>query len=65
VLVILHNLIEIIHGDYFVDIPLGFSIYLMVQPFDLFGIALDFCGDLFDGPNISIVPTLTIRPSNI
>ena len=50
--------------DYYVDIPLGFSIYARVQPFDLFGIALDFSGDLFDGPNISIVPTLTIRPSS-
>jgi hypothetical protein len=48
--------------DYYVDIPLGFSIYARVQPFDLFGIALDFSGDLFDGPNISVVPTITIRP---
>ena len=50
--------------NYYLGIPLGFSIYIMVQPFDLFGIALDFSGDLFDGPNISIVPTLTIRPSS-
>ena len=50
--------------EYYVDIPLGFSIYARFQPFDLFGIALDFSGDLFDGPNISIVPTLTIRPSS-
>jgi hypothetical protein len=49
--------------EYYVDIPLAFSIYARVQPFDLFGIALDFSGDLFDGPNIFIVPTLTIRPS--
>ena len=47
---------------YYVDKPLGFSIYARVQPFDLFGIALDFSGDLYDGPNISVVPTLTIRP---
>ncbi|MDR1837292.1 MAG: penicillin-binding protein activator LpoB [Treponema sp.] len=49
--------------DYYVDIPFGFSINARVQPFDLFGIALDFSGDLFDGPNVFIVPTLTIRPS--
>ena len=50
--------------DYYVDVPLGFSIYAIAQPFDLFGIALDFSGDTFDGPNISIVPTLTIRLSS-
>jgi|GEM_PF-2564060 len=52
------------HGRaYFVDMPFGFSLYVRVQPFDLFGIALDVSGDLFDGPNISILPTITIRPS--
>jgi hypothetical protein len=49
--------------DYLLGIPFGFSIYARVQPFDLFGIALDFSGDLYDGPNLSIAPTLTIRPS--
>jgi len=54
-----------IHYEYYLaDIPLGFSIYAMIQPFDLFGIALDFSGDLKEGPNISILPTLTIRPSS-
>ena len=50
-------------GDYLLGIPFGFSLYARVQPFDLFGIALDLSGDLFDGPNLSIAPTLTIRPS--
>jgi len=50
--------------NYIIGKPFGFSFYFMVQPFDLFGIALDFSGDLIDGPNISIVPTLTIRPSS-
>jgi hypothetical protein len=50
--------------EYYLDIPLAFSIYAMFQPFDLFGIALDFGGDGFAGPNISILPTLTIRPSS-
>lgn len=50
--------------SYYVDMPLGFSIYARVQPSDLFGIALDLSGDLFDGPNICIVPTLTIRTSS-
>jgi TolB-like protein len=43
--------------------PLGYSLYLMIQPFDLFGIAVDFGGDLYAGPSISIIPTLVIRPS--
>ncbi|MDR0301210.1 MAG: CsgG/HfaB family protein [Treponema sp.] len=51
------------YSTYTIKIPLGFSIYAIFQPFDLFGIALDFTGDLIEGPNISIVPTLTIRPS--
>ncbi|MDR1868566.1 MAG: penicillin-binding protein activator LpoB [Treponema sp.] len=50
--------------EYYLDIPLAFSIYAMIHPFDLFGIALDFGGDGFAGPNISILPTLTIRPSS-
>ena len=50
--------------EYYLDIPLAFSIYALFQPFDLFGIALDFGGDGFAGPNISLLPTLTIRPSS-
>ena len=50
--------------EYYLDIPLAFSIYAIFQPFDLFGIALDFGGDGFAGPNISLLPTLTIRPSS-
>ena len=42
---------------------IGYGIYLMVQPLDLFGIALDFGGTSFDGPIISLLPTLTLRPS--
>jgi hypothetical protein len=49
---------------YFFDIPFGYGIYLMVQPFDLFGIALDFGGTMYDGPTISVLPTLTLRPSS-
>jgi hypothetical protein len=48
---------------YFFDIPFGYGIYLMAQPFDLFGIALDFGGTMYEGPTISILPTLTLRPS--
>jgi len=36
----------------------------MVQPFDLFGIALDIGGNMDAGIHISIFPTLTIRPSS-
>ena len=49
--------------EYFLDIPFAFSIYGLAQPFDFFGIALDFGGDLFEGPNFSVLPTLIIRPS--
>jgi hypothetical protein len=49
--------------EYYLDIPLAFAIYLMVQPADLFGIAVDFGGDAFEGPNVSVLPTLTIRPA--
>ena len=48
---------------YYLNLPLAFSINLTVQPFDLFGIAVDFGGDAFEGPNASILPTLTIRPA--
>lgn len=49
------------------DLPrggLGFSIYTMVQLFNLFGIALDFSGVANGGVYFSILPTLTIRPSS-
>jgi hypothetical protein len=45
------------------DMPLGFSVYAMVQPFDLFGITLDVSGSGYSGPNILVFPTLTIWPS--
>ncbi|MDR1955757.1 MAG: CsgG/HfaB family protein [Treponema sp.] len=48
---------------HFKNVPFGYGIYLMVQPFDLFGIALDFGGNMYEGPILSILPTLTIRPS--
>ena len=50
--------------EYGNNVPLGFSVYLLVQPFDLFGIALDFGGNLQEGFNISLLPTLTLRPSS-
>jgi hypothetical protein len=49
---------------YYFEIPFGYGIYMMVQPFDLFGIAIDFGGTMYNGPNISVVPTLTLRPSS-
>jgi hypothetical protein len=49
---------------YYFNIPFGYGMYVMVQPFDLFGIALDFGGTMYDGPNISVLPTLTLRPSS-
>jgi len=44
------------------DGGLGFALYAMFQPFDLFGIALDLGGNMNGGVDISILPTLTIRP---
>jgi hypothetical protein len=49
---------------YYFPIPLAFSIYARIQPFDIFGIAFDFGGDSFEGLNISVLPTLTIRASS-
>ena len=43
--------------------PIGFAVYAMVQPFDLFGIAFDLCNNFF-GTHISLLPTLTLRPSS-
>jgi hypothetical protein len=43
--------------------PFGISLYMMVQPFDLFGITLDVSGNGHSGPNIFVVPTLIISPS--
>jgi hypothetical protein len=48
----------------FSDIPLGFSLYVIIQPFDLFGIAVDFGGSMTGGLNMAVAPTLTIRPSS-
>jgi TolB-like protein len=51
-------------GYYYFNIPFGFGMYVMVQPFDLFGIALDFGGTMYEGPGISVLPTLTLRSSS-
>lgn len=50
-------------GYYMAGIPFAYSIYARIQPFDLFGIALDFGGEMLTGPVISVLPTLTLRPS--
>ncbi|GHV70032.1 hypothetical protein AGMMS49928_15850 [Spirochaetia bacterium] len=49
--------------DYYFDgdIPIGFSVYVMVQPFDFFGISLDVSSDLFSGPNLLVEPVLIMR----
>ncbi|MFP3042153.1 CsgG/HfaB family protein [Treponema primitia] len=49
---------------HFGELPIGYSAYAMVQPFDLFGIALDVSGNGYSGINILLEPTLTIRPSS-
>lgn len=51
-------------GGYYslTDIPLGFSIYAMIQPFNLFGIAIDLGGSMTGGLNLGLAPTLTICP---
>jgi hypothetical protein len=51
--------------DWNVYVPIGASLYVMVQPFDLFGIGIDMSyGSSFaEGLSISVTPTLTIRPS--
>jgi hypothetical protein len=49
---------------YAFDVPLAFSLYALFQPFDLFGIALDFGGDSFEGPTVSVLPTVTLRLSS-
>jgi hypothetical protein len=43
--------------------PIGYAVYAIVQPFDLFGIAFDVCNNRF-GTNISLIPTLTLRPGS-
>jgi hypothetical protein len=48
----------------FSDIPLGFSLYAIIQPFDLFGITVDFGGSMIGGLNIAVAPTLTMRLSS-
>ena len=61
-----HSWYDEYYPDYemFSDIPFGFSLYAIIQPFDLFGIAIDFGGSMTGGANIGIAPTLTIRPSS-
>jgi TolB-like protein len=49
---------------YMAGIPFGYSIYAQIQPVDYFGIALDIGGELLEGPIISVVPTITIRPAS-
>jgi len=51
--------------DWEVYVPIGASLYVMVQPFDLFGIGIDmsFGSSFAEGLSISVTPTLTIRPS--
>jgi hypothetical protein len=50
--------------DYYAfNVPLGFAVYAIVQPFDLFGVAIDFGGNMYEGFNISVLPTLVLRPS--
>ena len=51
-------------SQYLFDIPFGYGSYLMVQIFDLFAITIDLGGTMYDGPIISMLPTLTIRPSS-
>jgi len=51
--------------DLEVYVPIGASLYLMVQPFNLFGLGIDMSyGSSFsEGLSISVTPTFTIRPS--
>jgi hypothetical protein len=44
--------------------PIGGSGFAMIQPFDVFGIALDMGGSDFSGFNILVDPTLILRPSS-
>jgi TolB-like protein len=48
---------------HFDELPLGFSAFVMVQPFDLFGIAFDVSGNGYSGINILAEPTLIMSPS--
>ncbi|MDR0877334.1 MAG: CsgG/HfaB family protein [Treponema sp.] len=48
---------------HFDALPIGFSVFAMVQPFDVFGIALDMSGNGYSGLNILLEPTLIMRPS--
>jgi len=52
--------------DWNVYVPIGASVYAMVQPFDLFGLGIDmsYGSSLAEGLSISLIPTLTIRPSS-
>jgi TolB-like protein len=51
--------------SYVPSMPYGFSGYIMVQPFDLFGITFDVSGNMgYSGHNIFIEPTLIISPSS-
>jgi TolB-like protein len=51
-------------GYYFAGVPFGYAFHARFQPGDLFGIALDFGGEMLTGPVISLVPTLTLRFSS-
>jgi hypothetical protein len=51
-------------GYYFAGVPFAYSFYALFQPFDFFGIAVDFGGEMLEGPVISVLPTLTIRPAS-
>jgi hypothetical protein len=48
---------------YLPGMPFGYSFYTRIQPFDYFGIALDFGGDMLEAV-VSVVPTLTFRPAS-
>jgi hypothetical protein len=50
--------------NYATDMHYAYSLYVLFQPFDVFGVALDIGGDTYEGPSISVLPTLTIRPSS-
>jgi len=55
---------DAIHYESLSNVPLGFSLYAIIQPFDLFGVALDFGGSMMGGLVIGVAPKLTIRPSS-
>jgi TolB-like protein len=44
--------------------PVGFSVYTLLQPFNHFGIAIEFTGSFAEVAGITLVPTLVFRPSS-